>query len=137
MRRDVFWCRRQGREGTEGPPGAGSEKASSNEQELGGLLQHTPSGEEALSSARGSKGQRRASQETLYGRVIAGSSLRIYVAILLFLGNAGSSISRSAMMPVEIVLYNEKTNICCCYPLFLHHYKENTIQSLVEKRPEL
>lgn len=88
-----------------------------------------------LCFARGHKGKGRASHKTLYAPAITGSSLCMYVALLLFLGNTGSPISRGAMMTVEIVLYNEKANVCCYYPLFPHHYKKNTPRSLVVNAP--
>lgn len=136
VRWHVFWCRWWSGQGTGRCPYAGLEKVSlSHELEVGGLLEHTPSCEEALCFARGHKGKGRASHKTLYAPAITGSSLCMYVALLLFLGNTGSPISRGAMMTVEIVLYNEKANVCCYYPLFPHHYKKNTTRSLVVNAP--
>lgn len=118
------------------PPYAGLERVSLlHEPEVSGPLEHAPSCEETLCFARGHKGDERASHKTLYAHTITGSSLCMYVALLMFLGNTGSPISRGAMMTVETVLYNEKANVCCYYSFFPHHYKKNTARSLAVNAP--
>lgn len=74
--------------------------------------------------------------KTLHVLVITSPSLYMYIAISSFLGVHASPTSRGTMMTVETVLYNEKANVCCDYPLFPRHYNMNGPEPR-KKRPDL